>query len=226
MHVMSNVGIRFEDYAAELLSRLGYKVLGRRVKVVINGVEVGEVDIVAEDPGGVKYAVEVKSGKVDVNAIRQAYVNAKVLNAKPLIIARGFSNDSSRALADELGVSVINLEEAVVLTVDELKTVVENVIYEAIGDLINTVFTLAVKSCNEGVREIMGAVLQCNDWSCVCSKLGVAGDDCGNFINNVRRELGLGNLSLSKLRTAVRLYNLVSLLLNRCNGQVRETLNK
>ncbi|MDT7969592.1 MAG: YraN family protein [Vulcanisaeta sp.] len=115
---MANVGARFEDYVAELLSRLGYKVLGRRVKVVVNDVEVGEVDIVAEDGSGVKYAVEVKSGKVDVSAVRQAYVNAKVLNAKPLIVSRGFSNDSSKALADELGVSVINLEEAVVLTVD------------------------------------------------------------------------------------------------------------
>lgn len=137
----------------------GLKVISRRVKVTVNGgVEVGEVDIVAEDSSGNKYAIEVKSGKVDVSAIRQAYVNAKVLNAKPLIVARGgFSNDSSRALADELGVSVINLEEAVVLTIDELRTVIENVLYEAVGDLINTVFTLAMKSCDGKVRDIMNA---------------------------------------------------------------------
>ncbi|WP_243678977.1 restriction endonuclease [Vulcanisaeta distributa] len=171
---MANVGVRFEDYVAELLSRLGLRVLGRRVKVTVNGgVEVGEVDIVAEDSSGNKYAIEVKSGKVDVSAIRQAYVNAKVLNAKPLIVARGFSNDSSKALADELGgVSVINLEEAVVLTIDELRTVIENVIYEAVGDLINTVFTLAMKSCDGKVRDIMNAVMNCNDWSCVCERLG------------------------------------------------------
>ncbi len=214
---VANVGIRFEDYVAELLSRLGFRVLGRRVKVTVNGVEVGEVDIVAEDGSGNKYAVEVKSGRVDVSAIRQAYVNAKVLNAKPLIVARGFSNDSSKALADELGVSVINLEDAVVLTVDELRTVIENVIYEAIGDLINTVFTLAAKSCNGKVRDIMSAVLSCNDWSCVCEKLGVGADNCGPLISDVRRELGLGNVSLSKLRTAIRLYNLISLLINSCN---------
>jgi len=216
---MANVGARFEDYVAELLSRLGYKVLGRRVKVVVNDVEVGEVDIIAEDGSGVKYAVEVKSGKVDVSAVRQAYVNAKVLNAKPLIVSRGFSNDSSKALADELGVSVINLEEAVVLTVDELRTVVENVIYEAIGDLINTMFTLATKSCDQRVRAIMGAILECGDWNCVCAKLNVGGDDCGALIGDVKRELGLGNLSLSKLKTAIRLYNLVALLMNSCNRE-------
>ncbi len=214
---MANVGIRFEDYVAELLSRLGFKILGRRVKATVNGVEVGEVDIVAEDSNGVRYAIEVKSGKVDVSAIRQAYVNAKVLNAKPMIISRGFSNDSSKALAEELGVSVVNLEDAVVLTIDELRTVIENVIYEAIGDLINTVFTLAAKSCDSRIRNIMGAVLSCNDWNCVCERLGVSNNDCGSLISDVRRELGLGNLSLSKLRTAVRLYNLVSLLLGSCN---------
>ncbi len=173
----------------------------------------------AEDSSGNKYAIEVKSGKVDVSAIRQAYVNAKVLNAKPLIVARGgFSNDSSRALADELGVSVINLEEAVVLTIDELRTVIENVLYEAVGDLINTVFTLAMKSCDGKVRDIMNAVMGCNDWSCVCERLGgVNADNCGSLISDVRRELGLGNLSLSKLKTAIRLYNLVSLLINSCN---------
>ncbi|ADN50224.1 restriction endonuclease [Vulcanisaeta distributa] len=214
---MANVGIKFEDYVAELLSRLGLKVISRRVKVTVNGVEVGEVDIVAEDSSGNKYAIEVKSGKVDVSAIRQAYVNAKVLNAKPLIVARGFSNDSSRALADELGVSVINLEEAVVLTIDELRTVIENVLYEAVGDLINTVFTLAIKSCDGKVRDIMNAVMSCNDWSCVCERLGVNADNCGSLISDVRKELGLGNLSLNKLKTAIRLYNLVSLLINSCN---------
>jgi predicted RecB family endonuclease len=214
---VANSGIKFEDYVAELLSRLGFKVIGRRIKITVNGVEVGEVDIVAEDNSGNKYAIEVKSGKVDVSAIRQAYVNAKVLNAKPLIVARGFSNDSSKALADELGVSVINLEEAVVLTIDELRTVIENVIYEAIGDLVNTVFTLAVKSCDGKTRDVINAVINCNDWNCVCDKLGVNPDNCGSLISDVRRELGLGNLSLSKLKTAIRLYNLVSLLVNSCN---------
>lgn len=211
---MASVGLRFEDYVAELLSRLGFKVVGRRVKVTINGIEVGEVDMVAVDDSGNRYAVEVKSGKVDVSAVRQAYVNAKVLNAKPLIVSRGYSNDSSKALANELNVQVINLEDAVVLTVDELRTVVESVIYEAIGDLINTIFSLASKSCNENIRTMMNAVLECNDWNCVCNKLGVNESDCGSLISDVRKELGLGNISLSKLRTAIRLYNLVALLIN------------
>nr|KJR71550.1 MAG: endonuclease [Vulcanisaeta sp. AZ3] len=211
---MASVGLRFEDYVAELLSRLGFKVIGRRVKVTINGIEAGEVDMMAEDDSGNRYAVEVKSGKVDVSAVRQAYVNAKVLNAKPLIVSRGYSNDSSKALANELNVQVINLEDAVVLTVDELRAVVESVIYEAIGDLINTIFSLASKSCNEKIRTMMSAVLECNDWNCVCNKLGVNENDCGSLISDVRKELGLGNISLSKLRTAIRLYNLVALLIN------------
>jgi len=133
------MGARFEDYVAELLSKLGYRVIEKRLKVKVNDVEVGEVDILAEDSLGNKYAVEVKSGKVDVSGIRQAYTNAKILNAKPMVISRGFSNDSSRVLANELGVNVISLEEAFVLTVDELRSAVEMAIYDVIGELINTV---------------------------------------------------------------------------------------
>ena len=50
-------GVRFEDYAAELLSRLGFRVIDRRVKVMSNGVEVGEVDLIAEDGCGNRYSV-------------------------------------------------------------------------------------------------------------------------------------------------------------------------
>jgi len=50
-----------------------------------------------------------------VSGVRWAYTDAKLINARPLVLARGFSDDSSRALAEELGVRVIELEEAVVL---------------------------------------------------------------------------------------------------------------
>jgi len=49
------VVVRFEDYAAELLSRLGFRAIDRRVKVM--GVEVGEIDLIAEDECGNRYSV-------------------------------------------------------------------------------------------------------------------------------------------------------------------------
>jgi Predicted endonuclease (RecB family) len=76
-----------------------------------------------------RYSVRLRPGKIDVSGVRQAYTNAKLINARPLVLARGFSNDSSRALAEELGVRVIELEEAVVLKPDELRAAVESAIY-------------------------------------------------------------------------------------------------
>jgi len=204
------MGARFEDYVAELLSKLGYRVIEKRLKVKVNDVEVGEVDILAEDSLGNKYAVEVKSGKVDVSGIRQAYTNAKILNAKPMVISRGFSNDSSRVLANELGVNVISLEEAFVLTVDELRSAVEMAIYDVIGELINTVYVLMARSGDLSLREIMRILAECSDWTCVCDRLGSSDESCGDLIGELRNELGIRNASLSKLRTIARIYMILS----------------
>ena len=47
--------VRFEGGDAELLSRLGFRAIDRRVKVM--GVEVGEVDLIAEDGYSNRYSV-------------------------------------------------------------------------------------------------------------------------------------------------------------------------
>ncbi|MGC9227641.1 YraN family protein [Caldivirga sp.] len=200
-------GVRFEDYVAELLSRLGFRVMDRRVKVTSNGVEVGEVDLIAEDECGNKYSVEVKSGKVDVSGVRQAYTNARLINARPLIVARGFSNDSSRALAEELGVRVIELEDAIVLKPDELRTAVESAMYSLIEELADALTVLM--SNRRGVEDVMDAITQCSDWNCVCGRLGLSGEECGRWISELRGELGLRVSSIRTLRAVVKLYRLL-----------------
>ena len=200
-------GVRFEDYVAELLSRLGFRVMDRRVKVTSNGVEVGEVDLVVEDECGNRYSVEVKSGKVDVSGVRQAYTNAKLINAKPLIVARGFSNDSSKALAEELGVRVIELEEAIVLKPDELRTAVESAVYGLIEEVADAL--TALMSNQRGMGEVMDAIAQCSDWSCVCGRLRLSEGECGKWISELRSELGLKASSIRTLRAIVKLYRLL-----------------
>lgn len=200
-------GVRFEDYVAELLSRLGFRIMDRRVKVTSNGVEVGEVDLIAEDECGNKYSVEVKSGKVDVSGVRQAYTNARLINARPLIVARGFSNDSSRALAEELGVRVIELEDAIVLKPDELRTAVESAMYSLIEELADALTVLM--SNRRGVEDVMDAITQCSDWNCVCGRLGLSGEECGRWISELRGELGLRVSSIRTLRAVVKLYRLL-----------------
>ena len=100
------MGARFERYILDLLPALGLFPKASRHRIYRNGVEVGEVDILAVDGDGNTYAVEVKAGKIDITGIRQAYINAKLIGAKPLVIARGYAEEGARELARELGVEV------------------------------------------------------------------------------------------------------------------------
>ncbi|MFZ8840208.1 MAG: hypothetical protein ACO2PM_15110 [Pyrobaculum sp.] len=60
------MGARFERYILDLLPALGLFPKASRHRIYRNGVEVGEVDILAVDGDGNTYAVEVKAGKIDI----------------------------------------------------------------------------------------------------------------------------------------------------------------
>lgn len=103
-------GPLIEDLAEGLLVRLGYTIKERRKKIVFEGVEVAEIDYLAEK-GDEEYVVEVKAGRISVNDVRQVYTNSVLVNAKPMIIARGYSNASAKIAAEKLGVEVLILDE-------------------------------------------------------------------------------------------------------------------
>lgn len=197
------MGERFEDYVASLLGSLGYSVLGSRVRIESGGVEVGEVDLLVEDPAGVKYAVEVKAGKVDVSGIRQAYTNAVVLGAKPMVVARGFANDSASQLANELGVRVINLAESVVLGIDELRLAIKDALYQFALELIEPV---GVAMQREVPIELVDALIECENMACICDKLKM--NDCSKLMEFLREKFNVSNASLRKLRVLALIYKL------------------
>jgi len=209
---MSSLGAKFEDFVAELLSKLGFNIIGKRVKIMMNGVEVGEVDIVAEDRAGNKYAIEVKAGKIDVSSVRQAYVNAKLLNATPVIVARGFSNTSAEVLARELGVNTIILEDAVVLREEELLTALELALYRVVDSILSN-----IEAAGELLRDekLTSAIMRCDDWNCVCAELKLEPDQCGRLIQNVREQFSDRKLSFIKLRVLLKIVKLLEKLLKR-----------
>ncbi|MCE4612907.1 MAG: YraN family protein [Desulfurococcales archaeon] len=119
-----------EGIASWLLEDLGFSIIEHNKRIILEGLEVGEVDIVAEKDG-VLYAVEVKAGRADVGSVKQAYVNASLLKAKPLIIARG-ADERALAVAEKLGVEVILLPDLLVGGVDEIRAIVREAVVEAI----------------------------------------------------------------------------------------------
>lgn len=197
------MGERFEDYVASLLVDLGYSILGSRVKIESGGVEVGEVDLLVSDAAGTKYAVEVKAGRIDVSGVRQAYVNSVVLGVKPMIVARGFSNDSASQLANELGVRVINLAESVVLGIDELRLAIMDSLYQFTLELMEPVKAAMQGSINP---DIINALVECNDADCICYKLRT--DDCNKLMASIRQAFNVRDASLRKLRLLALIYKL------------------
>ena len=127
-----------EALAAWLLEGMGFRVLEFHKKIVVDGVEVGEIDIVAER-GGQLYAVEVKAGQADLGAVRQAHANAVAAGMKPMVIARG-ADESARKLAEKLGVELLVTSDIVYAGADEVREIVREAVAEALLDLAATLY--------------------------------------------------------------------------------------
>jgi len=169
------MGARFERYVLDLLPALGLFPKASRYRIYRNGVEVGEVDILAVDGSGNVYAVEVKAGKIDISGVRQAYTNAKLIGARPLVIARGYAEEGARELAKELGVEVVLLPDYIFLSIDDLYTAFTNAFVRSLA-----VITAIVANLQEDEME---AIESCPDVNCVCEKV-----NCENLFSKLPQE--------------------------------------
>jgi Predicted endonuclease (RecB family) len=150
-----------EEIAARALESMGFKVVERKSKVIVDNVEVSDVDIVAERDG-VRYAVEVKAGYVDVSSVRQAYVNSVLTGMRPLLVARGFSDESAVAVARRLGVEVITLPDQLYVNPDELYETVEAAVEEAL-DRVTRPLSMCGRLSKEQVR-VLSAIASSEDF--------------------------------------------------------------
>lgn len=173
-----------ERIAIRFLEEHGYRVIDRNVSVKISDVDVSEVDAIVEDRDGVRYAVEVKAGKIDVNGIRQAYVNAELLGLKPLIIAKGFSDERAERLAEKLGVKVIQLSDYFLVNAEEL----EIIIREALEDTLNTILSILVSALKLGDEDIglIEKIVESGDLREFAEKIGVKPGEAWEIINRFR----------------------------------------
>lgn len=175
---------RVSEYvASRILEELGYKVLEHRRRLVIGGVEIGEIDLVAEKEGTL-YAVEVKAGAVDVGAVRNAYANASLLGMKPLIVARGYANESARAVAEKLGVEVVLLSDLYVSTVEELYKAVYEAAYSALADAL--VQLISCPSLGVEEKRILEALASSETFAEAAEKLGLEPSELARRIAELR----------------------------------------
>lgn len=192
------MGARFEKHVLDILPALGLQPRALRYKVYRNGVEVGEVDILAVDEKGDVYAIEVKAGKVDISGIRQAFVNAKLLGAKPLVVARGYADEGAYELAKELGVEVVLLPDYIFLSLDDLYTAFAN----AFARFFATLFEVFITLTEEEVQ----AIEHCQDVQCICQQI-----DCNTLFKKLPREAK----NYEILSTAVKIRKILSTVVNQ-----------
>lgn len=135
----SKRGRASERIAKSILESLGFKVKGEKVKVKVDNIEVSEADLLVEDKKGQEYVVEVKSGLLDVSGIRQVYTNSVLLRCKPMVVCKGFSDDSARALARKLKVKVVTLEDKYLMEPEELEVTIRESLLGIIGEVLKYV---------------------------------------------------------------------------------------
>ncbi len=201
-----------ETIAAAILEELGFKVVETHRQVRIDGVDVSDVDIVAERDG-VLYAVEVKAGAADVNAVRQAYVNAQLLGMKPMVIARG-ADERAIKVAERLGVELLTLPNLLIAGPDELKEIVEEAVWDAIMAVAMIPYKCSQLSSED--LEVLQAVASTETIKDAAERLGVDMSRVARVLDKVRK-LGLAPRP-KKYSVMKALASLVIMLCSRSGG--------
>jgi predicted RecB family endonuclease len=174
-----------EAIASSYLESKGYRIIDVHRKVIVNGVEVSDVDIVAEKDNAI-YAIEVKSGAVDFDSLRQAYVNAKLLGMKPMVVGRGLADGKVDAVARELGVEVLVLPDLVVTSLNEIREAVYEAVYSALNELL-----LTISSCSEVEEEdlkVLEAVAESGVLADAAKRLGLSEGELASKIASLREK--------------------------------------
>lgn len=161
-----------ERIALALLEDLGYRVLETRKRINLNGVDVGEVDAIVTDENSNVYAVEVKAGRIDITGIRQAYINAILLNAKPMIICKGFADEAARELASKLNVRMVQLSDVFIVESEELNIVVREVIEETLTEYLELFYSYSPNIKSEHL-EILNAIYLSSTMDEAAEKIGL-----------------------------------------------------
>lgn len=175
----------WSEMLAELVLELkGYVIKQRRYIVQKDGVKLAEIDAIAEKDGKT-YAVEIKSGRISVTDIRQAFSNARLINAQPLIIGRGFADDSAKRYAEELNVEILLYPDYIVfMGPEELQALLEKSLTRFFLEILSG----DPKALSDKDWEIINAIAKNKTLAEAAKKLGVSERELGRKIGELRNK--------------------------------------
>lgn len=161
-----------------------------------------EIDALARK-NDVLYAVEVKSGRISTTDIRQAFSNAQLIGAKPLLVARGFSDKSAEVYARELGVEVILLPDYFhFVSMDELMQTLEEAMFNSLAKLLGGNF----EELKEKELELLRVLASSSDVDDTCRKLGISFEEFSRMLGELRdRGILLESGSFERLKVQARI---------------------
>ncbi len=171
--------------AKGILRNKGFEILAENKPIKIEGFQVSDVDLLARKDGEL-YAIEVKSGRLDIGGLRQAYVNALLLKAKPLVVCRGFSDPSAKALAEELDVEVMELEDLFVSDPQELRTLIREEVRSTLIEVLPSI--LRPPRLTEEDIVILKSLSESESFFDAAEKLKLTPEDLGRKLGKMRRE--------------------------------------
>jgi len=188
-------GVSSERIAKRLLESRGFRVVSTKHAIMDGKEKVAEVDMVAEDSDGAKYAVEVKAGKGDLSSIRQAYANAKLCGYKPLLICKGYADDAARKAALKLDVYVVELSDYyLLLEPEELESLIKKCVEEIFETHGFLPYSAEVSNKD---RAILKVISTSKDFDEAAKKLKINRNDLGKKIEDLTKRSILPARSLS-----------------------------
>lgn len=170
------------EIAKRVLEKRGYTVIDENARIRLNGLEVGEIDLLARGPSGELLAVEVKAGGIGVSELKQLYVNALILNAKPVAVARSAS-DEARALASRLGIELVELSDLLTVDEEELYNVVKSAVEDALFELLTALPAVS----DDRIARLLEAVAQGENLEQAARIMGLETGELEKSLGELRR---------------------------------------
>lgn len=170
------------EIAKRVLEKRGYTVIDENARIRLNGLEVGEIDLLARGPSGELLAVEVKAGGIGVSELKQLYVNALILNAKPVAVARSAS-DEARALASRLGIELVELSDLLTVDEEELYNVVKSAVEDALFELLTALPAVS----DDRIARLLEAVVQGENLEQAARIMGLETGELEKSLGELRR---------------------------------------
>ncbi len=171
--------------AKAILRSMGFEIVGEKIPIRRGGFEISDVDLMASR-GGELYAVEVKSGRLDVGGVRQAYVNSLLVKAKPLVVCRGFADPSAEVLAEELGVEVVELDDLFISDLEELRSIVRDEVRKAMMEVLPTI--IKPPTLEPAELDMLRAIASAEEFGVAAESLGMDEEALGRELGMMRRK--------------------------------------